>query len=352
MATYYVQQQGARVHKEDQRLVVRHDDKIVAQIPLHELDQLVVTTDVQVTSQAIAQLLKSEVDVVYMTRGGRMLGRLIGDESKFAELRLRQLEAMSDSARSLELAKRIVAGKLANQLVFLEASKRRLKAAVPETRVAKPGAAGGIERAYGAAVRGLRDMLGQAIHSVDADSLRGYEGRGAAWYWPAFRGMLSNPMGFTARQYHPAPDPVNALLGFGYALLQKDVQAAVRRVGLDPYLGFFHTVQYGRPSLALDVMEEFRPIVVDALVVSMINLGQIKERDFRSGGPAERPLSLQDDALKRVIAEYETRVSGEVAHGPSGERTTMRRSIELQVRQVARVVRGEQREYEPFLHEG
>ncbi|MCX6019181.1 MAG: CRISPR-associated endonuclease Cas1 [Chloroflexi bacterium] len=347
MATYYVQQQGARVHKEDERLVVRHEDKIVAQIPLHQLEQLVVTTDVQVTSQAIAQLLKSEVDVVYMTRGGRVLGRLIGDESKFAELRLRQLEAMSDAARNLALAKRIVAGKLANQLMFLETSKRRLKSG--DAGVA-PVVSG--ERAHGSAVRGLREMLAQSIHAADADSLRGYEGRGAAWYWPAFRHLLSDAMGFSQRQYHPAPDPVNAILSFGYALLQKDVQAAVRRVGLDPYLGFFHTVQYGRPSLALDVMEEFRPIVVDALVVGMINLGRIKARDFRSGGEPERPVSLQEEALKRVIGDYETRVAGEVVYPLTQERTTLRRCIELQVRQLARVLRGELREYQPYLSEG
>jgi CRISPR-associated protein Cas1 len=350
MATYYVQQQGARVHKEDERLVVRHEDKVVAQIPLHQLEQLVVTTDVQLTSQAIAQLLKSEVDVVYMTRGGRMLGRLIGDESKFAELRLRQLEAMSDPARNLALAKRIVAGKLANQLVFLEASKRRLQVSERSSRDRAPAASA--ERTWGAAVHGLREMLAQSMHSSDADSLRGYEGRGAAWYWPAFKHLLANPMGFNQRLYHPAPDPVNALLSFGYALLQKDVLAAVRRVGLDPYLGFFHTVQYGRPSLALDVMEEFRPVVVDALMATMINLGRIKERDFRSGGPTERPVSLQEEALKRVIADYETNIAREVEHLPTRERTTLRRCIELQVRQIARVLRGEQREYDPFLNEG
>jgi CRISPR-associated protein Cas1 len=128
--------------------------------------------------------------------------------------------------------------------------------------------------------------------------------------------------------------------------------AAVRRVGLDPYLGFFHTVQYGRPSLALDVMEEFRPVAVDALLVTMINLGKIKERDFRSGGPVERPVSLQEEALKRVIGEYETQMAQEVEYPHTQERTTLRRCVELQVRQIARVLRGEQREYQPFLSEG
>lgn len=108
--------------------------------------------------------------------------------------------------------------------------------------------------------------------SGNADSLRGFEGKAGAWYWPAFGTLLRDPLGFKLRIYHPSPDPINALLSFGYALLQKDVNAAAQlAVGLDPYLGFFHTVQYGRPSLVLDLMEEFRPLIVDPLVAEVID---------------------------------------------------------------------------------
>ena len=226
------------------------------------------------------------------------------------------------------------------------------------------------QRPYGTALSGLHEMLVGAANAGDADSLRGYEGKAAAWYWPAFKLVLDNPMGFDKRIYFPSPDPINALLSFGYALLQKDITAAVQLVGLDPYLGFFHTVQYGRPSLALDLMEEFRPVIVDRLVLRLVNWGAIRERDFVAG-PGDRatpereplrplagrpptraqsrPISLTDAAVKRVIQAYEEVVNTPVLHPRLNERTPFRRCMTVQVQQLARVLKGEEPDYEPFV---
>jgi len=331
MATYYVREQGAVVRKQDERLVVTRDHAIVAEIPMHQLDQLVVMGNIQLTTPALAILLQSNVDVVFMTLHGRVRGRLIANESKFAELRLKQLQMMSDEKANLALAKPIVIGKLANQRAFLSMAMGDAPHA-PRGEIDK-------------ALRGIAEMIERAKTAGNADSLRGFEGKAGAWYWPAFKLLLKRDLGFTGRNYFPPKDPVNALLSFGYALLQRDATAAVQLVGLDPYLGFFHAVHYGRPSLALDLMEEFRPLLVDPMVLDLVNRTGIGPQDFRRGSEAEKPVLLKDDVVKRVIQQYEERVTSKTRYHLTGEETTFRRCIELQTRQLARVVKGEAAAY-------
>ena len=299
MTTFYVREDGAVVRKSDERLVVTKEDKTIGEIPLREVDQLVLMGNVQVTAQTMSMLLKARVDVVHMTRGGRLLGNTTSNGSRFAELRLRQLQQVNDPRASLEIARQVVMGKLTNQLHLLESIKTRGDADwvgatddAGESRMASRASRILSQRAYTSAIEGIRDMILKAAQAQTAESLLGFEGKAGAWYWPAFRLLLTDDMGFTKRLYFPSPDPINALLSFGYALLQKDVVAAVQLKQLDPYLGCFHTVQYGRPSLALDLMEEFRPIVIDRLVLRLVNLGMIKTRDFeradmRRGKPAD-----------------------------------------------------------------
>jgi len=379
MSNYYVRQVGATVHKRDERLIVTKDDRQVDEIPLHRLDQLVVMGDVQVTTQAMGLLFRRGVDVVLMTRGGRVLGRVVANESRYAELRLRQYQTLSDPERSRQIAQQIVAGKLINQLAVLQqrglgsvsvvAASGRGVALLPDPVLQA--------RAYSTALSGIREMLARTPLATDRDTLMGFEGKAAAWYWPAFRLLLKDDMGFRNRIYYPPTDPINALLSFGYALLQKDVLAAIQVIGLDPYLGCFHTVQYGRPSLALDVMEEFRPVMVDALVLGLVNGRVVRRGDFvrgaasststststmpstvASGGnevvvaqPAGRGLGtrMNDAALRQVILAYETRAASSVVYPRTGEQTTLRRCIELQVRRLARVLKGEEGDYGPFV---
>jgi CRISPR-associated protein Cas1 len=335
MATYYVSEQGAVVRKQDERLLVTKDQPggrvLISEIPMHQLEQLVVMGNVQLTTQSVAVLLQSGVDTVFMTSRGRVRGRLVANESAFAELRLKQLQAMSDDAANLELARQIVLGKLANQRSLLAQGRPTAGGTV----------AGG---PVGVAVRGIAAMMEQAVGAGNADSLRGYEGKAGAYYWPAFKALLRRDYGFNQRIYHPSPDPVNALLSFCYSLLLKDVLAAVRLVGLDPYLGFFHTVQYGRPSLALDLMEEYRP-AIDRMVLDLLNTDAIQERDFAATSAPERPLELREGSLRRVIEQYETRITALTRYPFTGEQTMLRRCIELQTRQMARVIKGEQPAY-------
>jgi CRISPR-associated protein Cas1 len=333
MATYYLREQGAVVRKQDERLLVTKDRKIVAQVPMHQLEQLVVMGNIQLTTPAVGLLLQSDVDVVFTTIHGRVRGRLLHNESKFAELRLKQLQMMTDERANLAVAIQVVVGKLTNQQALL----RR--------RIGESNRRGVVETA----TRGIADMIARAANADNADSLRGFEGKAGTWYWPAFKTLLTRDMGFTGRNYYPPKDPVNALLSFGYALLQRDLTAAVQLVGLDPYLGFFHTVHYGRPSLALDLMEEFRPLIVDPVVVDLINRAGIGEQDFRRGSENEKPLLLREEAVKRVIEAYEEQVTTKVRYPLTGEEATYRRCFELQTRQMARVIRGEAAAYKAIL---
>lgn len=338
MATYYVKEQGAVIQKVDERLIVTKDQKEIARVPIHQLDQLVVMGNVQLTTQAMTLLLGAGVDVVLSTKYGRIRGRLLSDESKYVELRVRQLQALGNPAVALALAKQIVLGKLLNQELFLlrggDAPGRAPHNPLPtQTRSA----------------RNIRAMLTQGMGADNPDSLRGFEGKAASFYWPAFKDMLKMDLGFQGRAYRPPPDPVNALLSFGYALLKKDVTAAVRLAGLEMYLGFFHTVQYGRPSLVLDLMEEFRPVVVDAVVLGLVNQDRIKAGDFRRVRGEEGP-TLKEEPLLRVITAYEERLETQITLIAEGRRqqTTLRRCIDIQVRQFARVIKGEAGEFVPL----
>lgn len=336
MAPVYVREQGAVVRRQGERVLVTRDKETLFDLPLLHVDQLVLMGNVQLTSQAVAMLLQAEVDVVFLSLYGKFRGRLVHTGSKFARLRHAQLQKMSDEQVSLAIARQVVAGKLHNQRHLLQ------------QKMAEGGSVLQKQRA----LRGIGQMLDQARRSRVMDSLRGYEGKAGADYWAAFRTLLPNGFGFQGRKYFPPPDPVNALLSFGYSLLLKDVTAAVQVVGLDPYLGFFHTIDYGRPSLALDMMEEFRPVLVDWIVLELVQSGQLTAADFEQTGQAQQPVRLKERMIELLIQRYEQRSNEKVPHPDAGGQTSRRRVIELQVRRLARLVLGQARAYEPFLARG
>jgi CRISP-associated protein Cas1 len=161
--------------------------------------------------------------------------------------------------------------------------------------------------------------------------------------------VLQRPWGFSKRAYYPPPDPINALLSFGYTLLLNEVLGVVQGKGLDPYLGFFHTVQHGRPSLALDLEEEFRAVVVDAAVLELLDAQAVAPADFTQ--PADKPGAIYagEGVRRRFVEAYETRMNQRVVYGPTQTQETLRRCVALQVDQLARVLLGEQPAYPPFV---
>jgi len=329
MGTVYVKEQGAVVRRDGERLRVTLQREELTSVPLVHLDQLALMGNVQLTTPAAALLLERGVDVVYLSKYGKFRGRLVRSGSKFAQLRHRQLQMASDERIALSIARPIVMAKVRNQRVVLQ---RRAERVLDVRR----------------ALQGMMRMGRRAEKARSLDSLRGFEGKAGAFYFEALRALLPPEWGFEKRAYHPPPDPANALLSFGYTLLLKDVTAAVQLVGLDPYLGFFHALGYDRPALALDLMEELRPVIVDSMFLDIVAKKRLRPDDFERGRNPRRPCSLGEAGVRVVIEQYERRLQTPVVHPLARGQTTYRRAIELQARQLARVIRGEEREYKPL----
>jgi CRISPR-associated protein Cas1 len=341
MTILYVREQGAMVRRDVEQIRVTLRDKesrrerVLMTAAVREVEQVVLYGNVQLTTQAAALLLQHNADIVFLSFSGAFRGRLVNEGSKFARLRHAQLRLAGDEARSLAVAKNVVRAKLANQRNLLQALTERVAPPVVEQ----------LQRA----AQGIDQMRRGCGRAGDADGLRGFEGKAGVYYFEAIRALLDQSWAFRGRKYYPAPDPFNALLSFGYALLQKDVTATLQVVGLDPYLGCFHALEYGRPSLTLDLMEEFRPLVVDWAMLDLVLAGKVKAADFTFTGNSERPVELGPKLIPLVIAAYEGRVTSPVMHGPSAAQNTLRRCLELQARIFARVVMGAREEYEGLV---
>jgi CRISP-associated protein Cas1 len=354
MATLYVTENGVRVCKSAQRLVVQRGEEVLEEIPIIKVERVVLMgRGVSITTAAMHTLSRRGVDVLYLTSRGGYISRLVGSEHKHSRLRFCQARSIDDPGLALKTAREIVRGKIFNQRTFA----RR-----------QAGRDGRAKRA----LDGMDKMLTRIETAHHLDELRGMEGMAAKEYFSLLRRQIRPPAdggswNFARRDYYPPPDPVNAMLSFGYTLLLNDLVTACQLIGLDPQLGFFHAIDYGRPSMALDLEEEFRPVIVDSIVLQMINRPMIQLGDFEKGPPKNRraqndqndqgdtpsgnvyPIHLKPDARQRFIEFYEQRVSEQVTYPPTGERTTFRRVFELQAQQMARLVLAETDRYEAYL---
>jgi CRISP-associated protein Cas1 len=251
-------------------------------------------------------------------------------------LRRAQYRALDDAQLKLEIARGIVVGKLSNQKAVLLRARR--SGDVDETR------AGRLSNAIAAMRRASR----AARRAGDLETLRGHEGEGAASYFGVFDDLLLNrDFSFSKRTRRPATDAVNAMLGFGYALLAKDAASAASFAGLDPFAGFLHGERYNQPSLALDLMEEFRPVLVDAVVLALVNRRQVEADGFevQLGGAVH----MDAKTRRTFVRGYEERKRTPVLHPIVGNRMEYDRALKLQARVVAKVLLGELERYVPFL---
>lgn len=322
----YVQEQGARIGVSKGRLVVRKNQEELASRRLIDVSQVCLVGNVQMTTQAFRQLFAREIPICFFSYGGWFSGMAEGLPSKNVDLRRRQVVVAGQGG--LDVAREFVGGKIANSRTLL---RRNARGDVTET------------------VARLRDHQIEAQEAVSIASLLGIEGAAAREYFAAFDRMLVPTSGesggrfdFNGRNRRPPRDPVNALLSFVYALLVKDLTAIVFAVGFDPYLGFYHRPRFGRPALALDLVEEFRHLVGDSVVLQVINNGEVKLSDFtmRAGGVA-----LTKDGRRAVLQAYERRMDVELTHPLFGYKVTYRRLLELQTRILAAYVLGEVPKY-------
>ena len=322
----YVLEPGTRVGISGEVLQVRDDLGLSAELPLLEVGSISLFGNVQISSQALRAVLGRDIPVSFLSYGGWLNGyaRSINDHS--LDLRIRQFAVFHDTAQTLPIARAIVAGKIKNQRTM-------------------------IRRSLGSEAKGHLQALSLLIHraerSADADELLGFEGAAALRYFEAFAEMLKIGTGFeiTGRYRRPPTDPINALLSFGYAMLVKEALAAVIAVGFEPGLGFYHRPRPGRPSLALDLMEEFRPLIVDSTVLSAINGHELRASHFDRRGKA---VVLTHDGRRTFIGAIERRLRSTIAHPVFGYEVTYRRAIYVQARLLARTVQGDVERYPAF----
>ena len=323
----YVQRHGAKVGISGDVLQVRQEGKVVAEARLEHTSQVAVVGNVQVSTQAARRLLERDTPLLFYSTGGWFLGWARGFGNSNVELRRRQYRTADDPERSLALARRFVAAKIANQRTLLRRNH--------------PDAKDELERLVA-----LRESAQKAASTAE---LLGLEGTAARLYFGRFPELFKTRLGdfdLNGRTRRPPRDPLNALLSFVYSLLTKEWTVAAATAGFDPYLGFYHRPRFGRPSLALDLMEEFRPIVGDSIVLGLVNGGVVGPDDFVRRGP--HGVGLKDHARRAVIAGYERRMDELVTHPVFGYRISYRRVTEVQARLLGRHLMGEIPEYPEF----
>jgi CRISPR-associated protein Cas1 len=332
MSTIYITQQGAVLRKVSERLKVTLKGEILLDIPLIKVSQVVIFGKASVTAATVATLLEKEIDVCYLTQHGRYIGRIIPAVSKNSLLRREQYRAAFDDKQTLNLGKGFVVGKLTNMRMFLMRSIREQN----------------LPSECKQAEKRIETALNNAKKAKDLDQVRGHEGEGSAAYFAVFHHLIK-PKEFTfeKRERRPPTDPVNALLSFGYTLLTNDMFAAVNIVGFDPYIGYLHADRYGRPSLPLDLIEEFRSVIVDRLVLKCINKQILTVSDFQE--EMGHIFKLTDEARKRFLEQYEEQKQTEFTHPVLKQNITYHQSFEQQARFLAKTLQGELKEYPPLL---
>ena len=329
----YVQANRAKVAKQGNRLAITLDDEEPVHARLAEVSQLVLMGNVYVTTPTLHELMRREIPITWQSYGGWFLGHSMGAGHSNVELRTAQYRSSFDDAACLRLAKGWVRAKIRNGRVLLRRNWTDKEAAAP-------------------VLRSMKLLSNEAGSAASIESLLGLEGAAAAHYFQAFPNMLKQTgdaelrFNMDGRNRRPPTDPVNALLSFGYSMLTRSFVVALSAVGFDPFRGFFHQPRYGRPALALDMMEPFRSLIVDSSVITAINNGEIDRSDF-----IETPVgvNLTDKGRKRFIAIFERRLDQEVTHPLFGYAVEYRRLFEMQARLLARYLLGEIPEYPNFL---
>ena len=333
MRPLYLNTPGLRVGKSGSVLQVKEKDKVVQEARIGEICQVNLMGNVQISTQAVQELCTREVPVCYFSMGGWFYGITTGLNQKNVFLRRSQFRLSEQESFARSIARRLVAGKVRNQRTLLQRNHIE-----PQKQT----------------LAGMKEMAERAEEARSLGELLGIEGNAARLYFGDFAGMMkpdekreSAGLAFDmdGRNRRPPRDPVNALLSLGYSLLSKELTVACYAVGFDPYVGFYHQPRFGRPALALDLMEPFRPLIVDSAVLTAVNTGMVTETDFVKAGGV---VALTASGRKGFFRAFEMRMDSLVTHPLFEYRVSYRRLLEIQARLLARVLEGEMGEYPVF----
>lgn len=336
--TLFVTLEGAYLRKDGAAVEVRHENQTKLRVPLHNLDGIVCFGwDCTASAALMGACAEADVALSFHTPHGKFLAAGRGFTSGNIHLRRAQYRAADEPGASLAIAQNMVAAKIANSRHVLRRAARDHGDKDPERAEALAKATDQLER-----------RIRYACTSTDLDQLRGVEGDAATYYFGAFPHLLTtDKFPIQGRNRRPPTDPVNALLSFLYTLLMHDCRSALESCGLDPQCGFLHRDRPGRPSLALDLMEEFRPIFADRAALTLLNRQQIKTKDFET--KENGAVLLQADSRKIVLHHWQERKQAEVLHPLLEEKVSLGLLPHLQARLLARHLRGDLDAYPAFL---
>jgi CRISPR-associated protein Cas1 len=322
MGIVYVLENEAYLSKEGGTLKVarRAGREVLLQKPLIAVEEIVILGNAVVTPALLKYCAQEAIGIHYLSPTGAYYAGLTRTPAKNVPARVAQFRVHLDPQGKLALARRFVLGKIKNGLVFLR----------------RNGAEGW---------KGLKEALLEAERAPDEEALRGVEGRATELYFRAFAGMLPEGFAFTERSRRPPRDPANSLLSLAYTLLAKECESALLVAGLDPYVGYLHEVRYGRPSLALDLMEEFRSVLADSVVLSLFNNRRVTLEDFDDSEGFPR---LRKEAWSKFLRAWEERLNERVQHPLLRKRLAYREILLAQARILVKHLLGELPRYEPF----
>lgn len=330
MTNLYITEQQSILRKTGDRLIVEKDDKILLDVQCHKINAVLLFGNVQFTTQAVHELFEHGIEMALLTRRGRLIGQITSPFTKNIELRLHQFRRYDDPDFRLKTAKKIVEGKLVN----CRSVVKKFAANHPETDLTT-----------------VKQDLSSSLESVAAvdsiASLLGLEGSAARSYFQGFSLMIrSSGFVFDGRKKRPPPDPVNALLSFVYTLLFNELSSLLDGLGFDPYLGYFHKPDYGRASLAADLIEEFRPVAGDRLILGLVNKNILNQDHFFTHATSQG-VYLTKEGMSRFFREYERFMNNEFPHPQTGSTVTMRQCFRLQAEEMAQATKNGE-DYRPF----
>jgi CRISPR-associated protein Cas1 len=332
VANLYLTEQNSILRKTGDRLIVQKGDDILLDVQCHKIDAVLIFGNVQFTTQAVHELFQHGIEMAILTRTGKLIGQITSPATKNITLRQQQFRKYWDDDFRLRLSREIVTGKIKNCLNII----RLFSYNHPQID-------------FEAETTGLKTTL-SSVESADAiDQLLGLEGGAAKTYFDAFGKMLMGDFSFPGRRKRPPTDPVNALLSLSYAMVFNEISSLLDGLGFDPYLGYFHSIDYGRPSLAADIIEEFRAPIADRLTLSLVNNRVLRQEDFYSN-PKDGGVYLKREGLKRYFVEYESMLNREFIHPETKENTTFRKCFRIQAERLASSIQDDVL-YLPFAQE-
>lgn len=325
MAVIYVKEQGATIQKVEERLVVTKNQNRLLDVPVFQVENLAIIGNVQITTPALHMLMEKGIDVSYLSYSGKYLGSTAADASKNIFLRFEQYQFYLDEERRLHMARTITQYKIRNQIALIKEHRRK----DPEYN-------------WDQDIQRMQELITTLRDKVTTNEILGVEGMCSNIYFGAFAHMLDFDFQFNGRNRRPPKDPINVIISLAYTLLTKEVSSALDSESFEPYLGFLHGIRYGRKSLALDIVEQFRQPVVDRLVIILFNKRMIGKFDFEY--PKEGHVVLTEDGFKKFCTEYEKWMTGR--NSLAGEKN-FRGIIRTKIAELKRCIR-ENTNYYPY----